>query len=47
MKTMVIRVPKMTAMIDAPNLDLPPEITGYQELKPHCAFEANQRFFTV
>jgi aldose 1-epimerase len=34
-------------MIDAPNLDLPPEITGYQELKPHCVFEANQRFFTV
>lgn len=37
----------MTAMIDAPNLNLPPEITGYQELRPHCAFEANQRFFTV
>ena len=37
----------MTAMIDAPNLDLPPEVTGYQELKPHGVFEANQRFFTV
>jgi aldose 1-epimerase len=37
----------MTAMIDAPNLDLPADVTGYQELKPHGVFEANQRFFTV
>lgn len=37
----------MTAMIDAPNLSLPPEVTGYQEIKPHDVFEANQRFFTV
>lgn len=37
----------MTAMIDAPNLDLPAETTGYRELKPHGVFEANQRFFTA
>ena len=37
----------MTAMIDAPNLDLPAEVTGYRELKPHGVFEANQRFFTA
>lgn len=36
----------MTAMIDAPNLNLPAEVTGYQELKPLAVFEANQRFFT-
>ena len=36
----------MTAMIDAPNLSLPPEVTGYRELKPQGVFEANQRFFT-
>ncbi len=37
----------MTAMIDAPNLDMPRGITGYREIKPHEAFEAYQRFFTV
>ena len=37
----------MTAMIDAPNLSMPAEMTGYREIKPQEAFEANQRFFTV
>lgn len=37
----------MTAMIDAPNLSLPAEITGYREIKPEETFEANQRFFTA
>lgn len=37
----------MSAMIDAPNLELPDEVTGYQELRPHDTFEANQRFFTL
>lgn len=37
----------MTAMIDAPNLSLPADVTGYQELRPHDTFEANQRFFTL
>lgn len=36
----------MTAMIDAPNLNLPADVTGYLELRPHGTFEANQRFFT-
>lgn len=35
----------MTAMIDAPNLSLPPEQSGYRELRPQETFEANQRFF--
>lgn len=37
----------MTAMIDAPNLDMPDNVTGYKEIKPHEAYEAYQRFFTV
>lgn len=37
----------MTAMIDAPNLDMPKELTGYREIKPSESFEAHQRFFTV
>ena len=37
----------MTAMIDAPNLELPRETTGYREIRPHDTFEANQRFFTM
>lgn len=36
----------MTAMIDAPNLSLPADVTGYCEIKPGETFEANQRFFT-
>jgi len=33
-------------MIDAPNLSLPADVTGYREIKPGETFEANQRFFT-
>lgn len=36
----------MTAMIDAPNLSLPREITGYRELAPEKSFTAYQRIFT-
>lgn len=35
----------MTAMIDAPNLSLPADITGYTEVKPGETFKAHQRFF--
>lgn len=37
----------MTAMIDAPNLSLPADVTGYREIGPEETFEAKQRFFTV
>ncbi len=37
----------MTAMIDAPNLDMADSITGYKEIKPQESYEAYQRFFTV
>lgn len=37
----------MTAMINAPNLPLPPEKTGYRELAPGESFTAHQHFFTV
>ncbi len=37
----------MTAMIDAPNLDLPVEQTGYQELIPGEILHLAQRFFTI
>ncbi|MBR2283562.1 MAG: aldose 1-epimerase [Ruminococcus sp.] len=36
----------MTAMIDAPNLDMPAEATGYREIKPGGKFETHQRFFS-
>lgn len=36
----------MTAMIDAPNLSLPAETTGYCEVKPGDTYEAQERFFT-
>lgn len=36
----------MTAMIDAPNLSLPADVTGYREIKPGDSFEAHQHFFT-
>jgi aldose 1-epimerase len=36
----------MTAMIDAPNLSLPADVTGYREIKPGDTFETHQRFFT-
>lgn len=37
----------MTAMINAPNLSLPCEISGYTELSKNESFECGQRFFTV
>lgn len=37
----------MTAMIDAPNLSLPDDVTGYTEIKPNESFKTYQRFFTV
>ncbi len=36
----------MTAMIDAPNLSMPADVTGYREIKPGDSFEARQRFFS-
>ena len=36
----------MTAMIDAPNLRLPADVTGYREIKPGDTFETHERFFT-
>ncbi len=36
----------MTAMIDAPNLSLPADVTGYREVKPGDTFETHERFFT-
>ena len=36
----------MTAMIDAPNLSLPADVSGYREVKPGETFTAHQRFFT-
>lgn len=36
----------MTAMIDAPNLELSPEISGYVEVKPGDVFTSHERFFT-
>ena len=36
----------MTAMIDAPNLEMPCD-TGYREIKPQQSYEAYQRFFTI
>jgi aldose 1-epimerase len=37
----------MTAMIDAPNLPLPYEQTGYQEIAPNEQFTATQHFFAL
>ncbi len=37
----------MSAMIDAPNLDLPQAMTGYRELKPEESCTFTQHFFTV
>lgn len=36
----------MTAMIDAPNLSLAPEVSGYVEVKPNETYTAHQRFFS-
>ncbi len=37
----------MTAQVNAPNLDLPAELTGYEELAPNKEYSASQRFFTM
>ncbi len=37
----------MSAMINAPNMKLPPAVTGYQELKPGKNIVFTQHFFTV
>ncbi len=37
----------MTAMINAPNLSLSHNITGYREISPNRTFTASQHFFTV
>ena len=37
----------MTAMIDAPNLDLPSEQTGYTEVKPGETYTITQHFMTL
>jgi aldose 1-epimerase len=37
----------MTAMIDAPNLDMPKDVTGYQEIAPEESFTVWQRFFSI
>ena len=37
----------MTAMIDAPNLDMPAEKTGYCELEPGEIYHLAQHFFTI
>ena len=36
----------MTAMIDAPNLSLPADVTGYCEVKPGDTYTTSQHFFT-
>lgn len=36
----------MTAMIDAPNLSLSKEVTGYKEIGPNETYEVWQRFFS-
>jgi hypothetical protein len=37
----------MSSMIDAPNLDLPPGLSGYRELEPNESAVFKQRFFTI
>lgn len=37
----------MTAQINAPNLDLPPEKSGYAEISPNETYTVSQRFFTL
>ena len=37
----------MTAQVNAANLDMPAEKSGYCELKPHQKYTASQRFFTT
>jgi aldose 1-epimerase len=37
----------MSAMIDAPNLDIPAGLSGYRELGPNESAVFKQRFFTI
>ena len=37
----------MTAQVNAPNLDMPAELSGYEELAPGKTYTATQRFFTM
>ena len=37
----------MTAQVNAPNLDMPAELSGYEELAPGKTYTATQRFFTL
>ncbi|MGN0664947.1 MAG: aldose 1-epimerase [Huintestinicola sp.] len=37
----------MTAQVNAPNLDIPAEESGYEELAPKKSYTLTQRFFTI
>ncbi len=37
----------MTAQVNAPNLDMPAELSGYEELAPGNIYTTSQRFFTM
>ena len=37
----------MTAQVNAPNLDIPAELSGYEELAPGSIYTTSQRFFTM
>lgn len=37
----------MTAQVNAPNLDIPAEKSGYRELRPKESYSVSQRFFTI
>ena len=37
----------MTAQVNAPNLDIPAELSGYEELAPGNIYTTSQRFFTM
>ena len=36
----------MTAQVNAPNLDMPGEESGYEEIAPNGSYSVSQRFFT-
>ena len=36
----------MTAQVNAPNLDMPKEESGYEEIAPNQTYAVSQRFFT-
>ena len=37
----------MSAMIDAPNLDIPASLSGYREIAPQESAVFHQHFFTI